>query len=66
MKLEALGVEFSYNSHPILDVCQFKYRTGQFVSIVGPNGSGKSTLLRCLDRILKPRKGTILIDKTGY
>lgn len=63
MKLEALGVEFSYNSHPILDGVNLSIGPGQFVSIVGPNGSGKSTLLRCLDRILKPRKGTILIDK---
>ena len=62
MKLQAMGVEFSYHSHPIIEGVNLSIGSGQFVSIVGPNGSGKSTLLRCLDRILKPRKGAILID----
>jgi len=30
--------------------------------VVGPNGAGKSTLIRCIDRILKPQHGTILLD----
>jgi iron complex transport system ATP-binding protein len=34
------------------------------LGIVGPNGSGKSTLIRCIDRILKPRQGSILLDGT--
>jgi iron complex transport system ATP-binding protein len=33
------------------------------VTIVGPNGSGKSTLIKCIDRILAPEKGSILIDR---
>jgi iron complex transport system ATP-binding protein len=32
------------------------------VSILGPNGSGKTTLLRCIERILKPKRGTIMVD----
>ena len=32
------------------------------LSVVGPNGAGKSTLLRCIDRILKPQRGDILLD----
>ena len=63
MKLQALGVEFSYNSRPVLNGVNLSIEPGQFVSIVGPNGSGKSTLLRCIDRILTPRRGVIRINE---
>ena len=35
---------------------------GEFLSVIGPNGAGKSTLLRCLDGILEPSAGRVLID----
>jgi iron complex transport system ATP-binding protein len=62
MQLEIQDVEFAYRSKPILNQVSFTVRTGDFVALVGPNGSGKSTLLRCIDRILKPRAGRIVID----
>jgi iron complex transport system ATP-binding protein len=35
---------------------------GEFLTVIGPNGAGKSTLLRCLDGILEPSAGRVLID----
>jgi iron complex transport system ATP-binding protein len=35
---------------------------GEFLTVIGPNGAGKSTLLRCLDGILAPWSGHIVID----
>ena len=31
-------------------------------ALVGPSGAGKSTLLRCLNRLLVPQAGTVLLD----
>ena len=62
MKLNINDIEFNYNASPVLNGLTFQVEQGEFVAILGPNGSGKSTLLRCIDRILKPRNGTILLD----
>ena len=34
----------------------------KFISILGPNGVGKSTLIHCINKILTPNSGTVLID----
>ncbi|BCV21663.1 ABC transporter ATP-binding protein [Moorella sp. Hama-1] len=61
MILAVDGVEFSYNSHAVLQDIEFTLARGEFLAILGNNGAGKSTLLKCLNKILKPRRGTILI-----
>jgi iron complex transport system ATP-binding protein len=62
MRLEISGVQFQYNSAVILeDVC-LSVSKGEVLSLVGPNGSGKTTLLKCINRILKPKRGTILLE----
>ena len=35
---------------------------GSFVSIVGMNGSGKSTLAKCINGLVQPTSGEVLID----
>lgn len=62
MKLEVKGVYFSYSSIDALKDVTMEVTDGEIVSIVGPNGSGKSTLLKCINRILNPKIGTILIN----
>ena len=62
MKLKVENVEFSYTSVPVLtDVC-LELAQSEMLGVVGPNGAGKSTLIRCIDRILKPQRGNILLD----
>lgn len=63
MILSVDGVEFSYGSRPVLRDIKFEVSRGEFFSILGNNGAGKSTLLKCMNRILKPQTGTILIEK---
>ncbi len=39
-------------------------KNGEFVGLLGSNGSGKTTLLRIIDGLLKPSKGTVMLDGT--
>ena len=66
IKLETIDIEFSYDGTsgpPVLDKACIRLAPSKILGIVGPNGSGKSTLLKCINRILKPQCGSILIDR---
>jgi iron complex transport system ATP-binding protein len=63
IKLQAKDMDFGYNSSKILQNVNFEIAPSKLVTIVGPNGSGKSTLIKCIDRILAPQGGSILIDR---
>ncbi len=63
MILNVDGIEFSYPSKNVLKNIKFSVNRGEVVSILGINGAGKSTLLKCINRILKPQKGTVFIDE---
>jgi iron complex transport system ATP-binding protein len=57
------GVECRYGSIKVLEDVNLSVKGGDFVGILGPNGSGKTTLLKSISRILKPHKGTILLNE---
>jgi glycine betaine/proline transport system ATP-binding protein len=40
----------------------FDVKEGEVFMIMGLSGSGKSTLIRCLNRLMEPTKGQILVD----
>lgn len=61
MRLEIKGVQFGYRSMPVLESVSLSAGEGEVLSLVGPNGSGKTTLLKCINRILKTKKGTVFV-----
>ena len=55
-------LKFMYRNKNVLEEIGFSIEQGQVVAVLGPNGVGKTTLLKCLNRILKPREGTVMLD----
>ncbi len=62
MKIRIDDLEFSYDSTPVLKDITMELEGSKLVSILGPNGVGKSTFIHCINRILSPTSGTVLID----
>ncbi|MBO4797678.1 MAG: ABC transporter ATP-binding protein, partial [Candidatus Methanomethylophilaceae archaeon] len=62
MRLIIDGLEFGYSSTSVLKDVTLDANGPQLLSIIGPNGVGKSTLIHCINRILSPNQGTVLID----
>lgn len=59
--LTAAEIRFAYNGRAVLDDVGFELGAGRILGVLGVNGAGKSTLLKCLNRILAPQQGTVLL-----
>ena len=61
--LDVRELRFGYNhQHPVLqDIC-CHVAAGEILAILGPNGAGKTTLLKCINAILSPAGGTVLVE----
>ena len=51
-----------YGDGPILENVSLEVEKGESVVIIGGSGCGKSTLLRCMNRLIRPEQGDILVD----
>jgi sodium transport system ATP-binding protein len=45
-----------------VDGATFQARDGEITGLLGPNGAGKTTTLRCLYTLMRPDRGSILVD----
>ncbi|MCC6719198.1 MAG: phosphonate ABC transporter ATP-binding protein [Acetobacteraceae bacterium] len=45
-----------------LDGVDLDVPRGQLMALIGPSGAGKSTLIRCVNRLVEPSAGEIVVD----
>lgn len=61
--LEVRGLYKTYDSGvQALRNISFSVERGDFLGVIGLSGSGKSTLLRCINRLIEPSSGEIILD----
>tara|TARA_B100000683_G_scaffold67617_1_gene66308 strand:- start:845 stop:1714 length:870 start_codon:yes stop_codon:yes gene_type:complete len=60
--LSVSGLNFSWGENHVLKDVEFTMQRNEVVAILGVNGAGKSTLIKCLNKILTPKSGKILIE----
>lgn len=60
--IEAIQVSKSFHSIQAVDSVSATIKEGNVFGLIGTNGAGKSTFLRMLSGVLKPDKGSIMID----
>jgi iron complex transport system ATP-binding protein len=62
MTLDVRDIRIGYDGRMVLHGLDFQVKQGQVLTIIGPNGVGKTTLLRCINAMLKPQTGAVLIE----
>jgi iron complex transport system ATP-binding protein len=62
MMLRVQDVTFQYRSVEVLEDVSFHLDKHEILTILGPNGAGKTTILKCINNILKVKRGSILLD----
>ncbi|GHJ39093.1 ABC transporter ATP-binding protein [Streptomyces sp. TS71-3] len=63
-RLSARDLTLAYEDRLVVEGLDLEIPDGKVTVVVGPNACGKSTLLRALGRLLKPRRGAVLLDGT--
>lgn len=56
------GLDFAYRDQPVLRGINLQVVPRTTLGVIGPNGGGKTTLVKLLLGLLKPTRGTILLD----
>jgi branched-chain amino acid transport system ATP-binding protein len=65
LELEIRAVEAGYGAVRALHDVSLKIRSGETVALLGTNGNGKSTLMKCVMGIVRPTRGSVLLNLDG-
>jgi iron complex transport system ATP-binding protein len=60
--LEVCNLTVAYGARMVLQNISLRVQSGEILALIGPNGAGKTTLIKTLSGVLKPHRGSILLD----
>jgi phosphonate transport system ATP-binding protein len=61
--LELRNLEKRYSTGDLaLKGVNLRVGAGEVLGLIGPSGAGKSTLIRCVNRLVQPSAGTVILD----
>jgi len=60
--IEIRGLTKSFGALRVVEDVSFVARDGEVTGLIGPNGAGKTTMFRLIGTVLRPDRGTTLVD----
>lgn len=64
LRVEGLTKRYATGDRALTDVT-LALPGGQVLGLIGPSGAGKSTLIRCINRLVEPTAGRVLLGDTA-
>ncbi len=61
-KIEIRNLHKSFGKKIVLDGIDLDIRKGESLVVIGGSGTGKSVLIKCIQGLLRPEEGSILVD----
>jgi phosphonate transport system ATP-binding protein len=61
LEVRNLKVSYTASGPQILKGLDFEVDGDDFCAVIGPSGAGKSTLIRCINRLVEPTEGDIVL-----
>lgn len=62
IEIRNLTHRYKNRDKDVLKDINIKIEQGECIILLGPSGAGKSTLIRCINRLIEPTSGEVLID----
>ena len=64
LEVRGLRARYGGSGPDILKGISFTVEENDFFAIIGPSGAGKSTLIRCINRLVEPSAGEVILNGT--
>jgi len=62
LQVKDLRARYTREGPEVLKGISFNVEKGDFFAIIGPSGAGKSTLIRCINRLVEPTGGEVILN----
>lgn len=62
LEVKDLRIRYTRSGPDILKGVSFNVEKDDFFAIIGPSGAGKSTLIRCINRLVEPNSGDVILN----